>query len=218
MSDLFDIYEDSLKIVIKNVQANIDKHNITENDLELLHTNITEAKRIIKQIDVEISSNTTTISQSEKIKYRNYANEIDKLNKKYLKVQDKYIKRKNNDILSFDGIEVSANKKAQKMNLLENEQNDSIEEIKRKTYDIENTGKNIMTNLNTQNDQMRSVRDNIKGLNGEIDESNGIISRMLRRENRNKLIIIIFSVILVIIFILIVMYKFKSAKTPEGTK
>lgn len=218
MSDLFDIYEDSLKIVIKNVQANIDKQNITENDLELLHTNITEAKRIIKQIDVEISSNTTTISQSEKIKYRNYANEIDKLNKKYLKVQDKYIKRKNNDILSFDGIEVSANKKAQKMNLLENEQNDSIEEIKRKTYEIENTGKNIMTNLNTQNDQMRSVRDNIKGLNGEIDESNGIISRMLRRENRNKLIIIIFSVILVIIFILIVMYKFKSAKTPEGTK
>ena len=218
MSDLFDIYEDSLKIVIKNVQANIDKNNITENDLELLHTNLTEAKRIIKQIDVEISSNTTTISQSEKIKYRNYANEIDKLNKKYLKVQERYIKRKNNDILSFDGIEVSANKKAQKMNLLENEQNDSIEEIKRKTYDIENTGKNIMTNLNTQNDQMRSVRDNIKGLNGEIDESNGIISRMLRRENRNKLIIIIFSVILVIIFILIVMYKFKSAKTPEGTK
>ena len=218
MSDLFDIYEDSLKIVIKNVQANIDKNNITENDLELLHTNITEAKRIIKQIDVEISSNTTTISQSEKIKYRNYANEIDKLNKKYLKVQERYIKRKNNDILSFDGIEVSANKKAQKMNLLENEQNDSIEEIKRKTYDIENTGKNIMTNLNTQNDQMRSVRDNIKGLNGEIDESNGIISRMLRRENRDKLIIIIFSVILVIIFILIVMYKFKSAKTPEGTK
>lgn len=218
MSDLFDIYEDSLKIVIKNVQANIDKNNITENDLELLHTNITEAKRIIKQIDVEISSNTTTISQSEKIKYRNYANEIDKLNKKYLKVQERYIKRKNNDILSFDGIEVSANKKAQKMNLLENEQNDSIEEIKRKTYDIENTGKNIMTNLNTQNDQMSSVRDNIKGLNGEIDESNGIISRMLRRENRNKLIIIIFSVILVIIFILIVMYKFKSAKTPEGTK
>ena len=218
MSDLFDIYEDSLKIVIKNVQANIDKNNITENDLELLHTNITEAKRIIKQIDVEISSNTTTISQSEKIKYRNYANEIDKLNKKYLKVQERYIKRKNNDILSFDGIEVSANKKAQKMNLLENEQNDSIEEIKRKTYEIENTGKNIMTNLNTQNDQMRSVRDNIKGLNGEIDESNGIISRMLRRENRNKLIIIIFSVILVIIFILIVMYKFKSTKTPEGTK
>lgn len=218
MSDLFDIYEDSLKIVIKNVQANIDKNNITENDLELLHTNITEAKRIIKQIDVEISSNTTTISQSEKIKYRNYANEIDKLNKKYLKVQERYIKRKNNDILSFDGIEVSANKKAQKMNLLENEQNDSIEEIKRKTYDIENTGKNIMTNLNTQNDQMRSVRDNIKGLNGEIDESNGIISRMLIRENRNKLIIFIFSVILVIIFILIVMYKFKSAKTPEGTK
>ena len=218
MSDLFDIYEDSLKIVIKNVQANIDKNNITENDLELLHTNITEAKRIIKQIDVEISSNTTTISQSEKIKYRNYANEIDKLNKKYLKVQERYIKRKNNDILSFDGIEVSANKKAQKMNLLENEQNDSIEEIKRKTYDIENTGKNIMTNLNTQNDQMRTVRDNIKGLNGEIDESNGIISRMLRRENRNKLIIIIFSVILVIIFILIVMYKFKSTKTPEGTK
>ena len=218
MSDLFDIYEDSLKIVIKNVQANIDKNNITENDLELLHTNITEAQRIIKQIDVEIPSNTTTISQSEKIKYRNYANEIDKLNKKYLKVQERYIKRKNNDILSFDGIEVSANKKAQKMNLLENEQNDSIEEIKRKTYDIENTGKNIMTNLNTQNDQMRSVRDNIKGLNGEIDESNGIISRMLRRENRNKLIIIIFSVILVIIFILIVMYKFKSAKTPEGTK
>lgn len=218
MSDLFDIYEDSLKIVIKNVQANIDKNNITENDLELLHTNITEAKRIIKQIDVEISSNTTTISQSEKIKYRNYANEIDKLNKKYLKVQERYIKRKNNDILSFDGIEVSANKKAQKMNLLENEQNDSIEEIKRKTYDIENTGKNIMTNLNTQNDQIRSVRDNIKGLNGEIDESNGIISRMLRRENRNKLIIIIFSVILVIIFILIIMFKFKSAKTPEGTK
>ena len=217
MSDLFDIYEDSLKIVIKNVQANIDKQNITENELELLHTNITEAKRIIKQIDVEISSNTTTISQSEKIKYRNYANEIDKLNKKFLKLQDKYIKKKNNDILAFDGIEVSANKQAQKMNLLENEQNDSIEEIKRKTYDIENTGKNIMTNLNTQNDQMRSVRDNIKVLNGEIDESNGIVSRMLRRENRNKLIIIAFTIILAILFILIVMYKFKS-KTPTESK
>ena len=210
MAELFDIYEDSLRIVLKNVREGINKDNPNENDLELLHTNIAEAKRIIRQIDIEISSNKSEISQSAKVKYRNYSNEINELNKKYLKLQDAYIKKKNKNILAFDAIDVSSNRKIQKMSLIENEQGDSIDEMRIKTTQIEKMGKQISSAIVDQGDQMKSIRDNITGLNNEIDDSSNIITKMLKKENRNK--IILFSAVFVIfaLFLIVLYYKFKK--------
>lgn len=47
MSDLFPIYEDSLKIVIKTLNSTLQSEKINESVLENLHSNIKEAKRIV---------------------------------------------------------------------------------------------------------------------------------------------------------------------------
>lgn len=72
MSELFNIYEDSLSIVLKNIKDNIDSSSISEAKLETLHSNISEAKRIIKQMDLEVTSNKNKISQFQmtKVKFK----------------------------------------------------------------------------------------------------------------------------------------------------
>ena len=71
-------------------------------------------------------------------------------------------------------------------------------------------GKQISSAIVDQGDQMKSIRDNITGLNNEIDDSSNIITKMLKKENRNK--IILFSAVFVIfaLFLIVLYYKFKK--------
>lgn len=133
-----------------------------------------------------------------------------------MKIQDKYIQNKHANALSFDSIEMETNKQAQKMSLIEGEQwngQDSIDAIKREAYNIESMGGNIATNLYRQGEQMKSIRENINGLNNDIDTNTSIVNRMLTRENRNK--IIVWLSIGVGIFCLIFLIYWKLSKEEE---
>ena len=80
MSEIFSIFEDSLKIVLKNIKKSINKSSLNDNDMEKLHFNMKEAQRIIRQMELEINSKNGEVPKELKSRYDNYKNEIDEYN------------------------------------------------------------------------------------------------------------------------------------------
>ena len=77
----------------------------------------------------------------------------------------------------------------------------------RSTIEMENMSGNILGDLNNQSSQMKNVSSKIGLINEDIDTSNGILTKMFSRQNRDKKIIIIFGVILLLAFLGTLTYK-----------
>ena len=213
MSEIFSIFEDSLKIVLKNIKKSINKSSLTDNDMEKLHFNMKEAQRIIKQMELEINSKNGEVPKELKSRYDNYKNEIDEYNSEYSKIQEIYIYNKNLNSMAFDITDIDSSKKNQKMSLIDNEgglygAHNALDEMEREAYRIEDMGNNMKYQFELQGDQMKNIRENIFDINQHITNSNKLISKMLKRENRNKCILIVFSVVGFFILFIILYYKF----------
>jgi len=105
-------------------------------------------------------------------------------------------------------------KNSQKSKLIENEalaykQQQSLENAKRAVLDIEHQSIGIMSDLEKNNEMLKGVNDKVHNLNKNLDNSHSILTRILKRENRNKLIIVIFSFVVVMIFSIILYNNFK---------
>ncbi len=213
MSEIFSIFEDSLKIVLKNIKKSINKSSLTDNDMEKLHFNMKEAQRIIKQMELEINSKNGEVPKELKSRYDNYKNEIDEYNSEYSKIQEIYIYNKNLNSMAFDITDIDSSKKIQKMSLIDNEgglygAHNALDEMEREAYRIEDMGNNMKYQFELQGDQMKNIRENIFDINKHITNSNKLISTMLKRENRNKCILIVLCVVGCFILFIILYYKF----------
>lgn len=129
-------------------------------------------------------------------KFRNYSNEVDSLKKKFLVLQDKYINRRNLESLSFDSIDSDINLKQQRKNLIDDDNEswggqESINQMKRETYRIEDMGNNINRNLNDQTGQMKHINQELFDIELNVEQSDSLLKKMLMRENRNKLILVV---------------------------
>ena len=103
----------------------------------------------------------------------------------------------------------STNNSNHKQKLIETEamawkQNSNIENAKRIAIEMEHMSIGIMSGLEDNNQKLKGTNNKVTGLNDELDNSNGIMTRILKKENRNKLVIAGFSVILFIAFIVII--------------
>ena len=213
MSEIFSIFEDSLKIVLKNIKKSINKSSLNDNDMEKLHFNMKEAQRIIRQMELEINSKNGEVPKELKSRYDNYKNEIDEYNSEYSKIQELYIYNKNLNSMAFDITDIDSSKKNQKMSLIDNEGglygvHNTLDEMEREAYRIEDMGNNMRYQFEIQGDQMKNIRENIFDINQHITNSNKLISKMLKRENRNKCILIVFCVVGFFILFIILYYKF----------
>lgn len=213
MSEIFSIFEDSLKIVLKNINKSLNKSSLNDDDMEKLHFNMKEAQRIIRQMELEINSKNNEVPKDLKTRYNNYKNQIDEYNVKYSKIQELYIQNKNQNSLAFDFTDIDSSKKIQKESLIDNEgglygMHNTLDEIQREAYRIEDMGNNMRYQFEIQGDQMKNIRDNIFDLNNHINHSNKLINNMLKRENRNKCILIVFCVVGFFILFIILYYKF----------
>jgi hypothetical protein len=214
MSEIFSIFEDSLKIVLKNINKSLNKSSLNDNDMEKLHFNMKEAQRIIRQMELEINSKNNEVPKDLKTRYNNYKNQIDEYNVKYSKIQELYIQNKNQNSLAFDFTDIDSSKKIQKESLIDNEgglygMHNTLDEIQREAYRIEDMGNNMRYQFEIQGDQMKNIRDNIFDLNNHINHSNKLINNMLKRENRNKCILFLLIFIGCVILLIIFYYKFK---------
>ncbi len=213
MSEIFSIFEDSLKIVLKNIKKSINKSSLNDNDMEKLHFNMKEAQRIIRQMELEINSKNGEVPKELKSRYDNYKNEIDEYNSEYSKIQEIYIYNKNLNSMAFDITDIDSSKKIQKMSLIDNEgglygAHNALDEMEREAYRIEDMGNNMKYQFELQGDQMKNIRENIFDINKHITNSNKLISTMLKRENRNKCILIVLCVVGCFILFIILYYKF----------
>ena len=214
MSEIFSIFEDSLKIVLKNINKSLNKSSLKDDDMEKLHFNMKEAQRIIRQMELEINSKNNEVPKDLKTRYNNYKNQIDEYNVKYSKIQELYIQNKNQNSLAFDFTDIDSSKKIQKESLIDNEgglygMHNTLDEIQREAYRIEDMGNNMRYQFEIQGDQMKNIRDNIFDLNNHINHSNKLINNMLKRENRNKCILFLLIFIGCVILLIIFYYKFK---------
>ena len=143
------------------------------------------------------------------IQLRTYKNDHEQIKKRFLKLQDNYIIKKSQEALITDEIneieDIGGKKNNQKSKLIENEalaykQQQSLEQAKRNALEIEHASIGIMNGLYNNNEMLKVVNNKVHNLNDNLDDSNSIITRIMKKENRNKLIIAVFSIIILIIF------------------
>jgi hypothetical protein len=207
MSDVFKIYEDSLNISINNIKRILNKKDFNNDDISKLSDNLKESKRLIKQMNLEISSlkNSNKFEKEIENKFTNYQTTIENYSQEIYRIQNNFNNNSKtfNSNIMLEGNDSESNRQLQKMGLIENEDGFVIDEMQREAYKIEDIGKNINYNLNQQGEQMQSIRNNIIDLNKDIDQSNTLINKLLKRENRNRCIvylIIIFAIVLLFIY------------------
>jgi hypothetical protein len=138
---------------------------------------------------------------------RQYNNEVDGLKKKFFKIQDNYNKKKQEDNLVL-----GTDPNQQNHRLVENEeqawnQHSKLEHAKRSVIEMDSIGLEVVRDLKHQTDKMRDIQNKNDSLIHVIDDSNNVLTRMMKRENRNKLIIISASILLVAVFTIILFTK-----------
>ena len=125
-------------------------------------------------------------------------------------IQENYITKKSKEALYINSEENQNN--IQNKKLIENEemawsQHQKLENAKRNVIEIDNVGVNIMKDLEHQTGKMTDISNKLGGMNVEIDQSSSLLTRMMNRENRNKTIVIFFSILVVISFLIILLVK-----------
>jgi vesicle transport through interaction with t-SNAREs protein 1 len=126
-------------------------------------------------------------------------------------IQENYINKKSKEALFINTEENQHN--VQNKKLIENEelawsQHERLENAKRDVIEIDNVGINIMRDMENQTSKMNHISNKLGGMNVEIDHSSNLLTRMMNRENRNKTIVIFFSILVVISFLIILLVKF----------
>ena len=218
MSEIYNIYESSFKTLCKKIDAilNVDEYN--SKNLNELRTNIQEINRIVKQMQLEINNLKTTknkISKEIEQNLKNYKNKVNEYNSKLVVIQDDINKRnKFNNInieLKNKNILIDDDTNTQQQGLIEEEyaQQEKLNYIGREVLDIEKIGNNITDNLYFQGEQMKGIRENIHGMNHEVDESNSLIIKIMNQARRNKMLMYGCGVLVVLIFIMVIIHKFK---------
>ena len=173
-------------------------------------------------MQLECSANQKTNSQAnikvstQFIQLRTYKNEYDQTRKRFLKLQDTYIMKKSQEALLTDEIEdiedAAGQKNNQKSKLIGNDalaykQQQNLENAKRAAIEIEHASIGIMNGLEHNNGMLKGVDSKVNELNNNLDDSNSILARIMKKENRNKLLIVGFAIILLTAFSLILYHN-----------
>jgi hypothetical protein len=144
---------------------------------------------------------------------KNYKIDFDSVKKRLHKIQENIQLRKSHDEL-LGGLDDTSNNNLQRQKLIENEdlawkQHNSLENAKRKTLEMENVSIEVMRQLDINNNSLRGINSRVVDLNTELDGSKSIMGRIMKKENRNKVVIIGFSFILLVVLLIILYLKFK---------
>ena len=216
MTDLLSEYEKNLKKNQDTINKNVEKiynylsdkttkeYNVNQ-VMEQIENLIDGQRKIIKQIEVEISSSVKKEDlQGFNAKISSYKKNFEMNKTKYRELEEK-INLKEASLIVTD-------KNQLKGNLLKNEQlayagNQKIQEAKRALAVAEDMGNKIMVDMEKQTNVMKNTNNKLKGMNSELDESNNILNRMKSRVRKNKNIIKYLAIILFFILAIVCIYK-----------
>lgn len=213
MSELVEIYQDNIKTIFNRIGKLLDNlanlsNDKTENTIREAENSIKEAERIIKNLEIDLM---TSNNSNHNIIMKNYKNAMDQYKRRI-----KIAREKNAIQENLNALLIPEKENNQKEKLINNEelawsQYEKLEKAKRTTYEMENISIEVAKELNGQSQKIKSVKDKLSDVNEEINSSNSLISRMLRREYRNKIVVLMFCLAFILIFLAIVYYKFFGA-------
>ena len=219
MSEIFNIYESSFKVLCKKIDAILNVDEYDSKNLNELRTNIQEVNRLVKQMQLEINNLKTTtknkVSKEIEKNLKNYINIVNEYNSKLVIIQDDITKRnKYKDInieMKNKNILIDEETNEQNQGLIEDEyaQQEKINYIGREVLDIEKLGNDISGNLYTQGEQMKGMLENVHGMNHEMDLSNSLMINIMNQARRNKILMYGSGILAVLILIMVIIYKFK---------
>lgn len=174
-----------------------------------------EASEIIEQMELEIrdinSAKKRTSEQKEK-----YLNIISSYKSELAKLENEFnrqvkLKQTNGTKANFeiklnesnrDEMELNELKQQNKESLLK--MNNNLENGYRMVIESEETGKNILSDLFSQREQMQRARDRLREVNNNLGKSSRVVGAMARRALQNKLVLLGMSLLLVLIVIFVI--------------
>ena len=172
--------------------------------------NLKEAERMLKQIDLEVTTNTSVESTKVKGVYAAYKKRYEDFKSKYFKTKENftYTKKMEEMILTSQSESESDNSIMQLQTKegtesLTSKIIEKLETAKRSALAIESTTNNVMFDLEHQSQQLKTTNLKVNNLNTSIEASNSIITKIMNRENRSKAVIGVFSVTLLTFFLFI---------------
>ena len=211
MSELFDIYQENIKLLFKKVSSSFDSLKQSKNrqgELDSIDKSLHEIEKLIKDLDIHI---TTGLSdQNFSIYVKNFKTGYEMYRKRYLKEKDKividvYMKKIELKTMSSTVNDNIANKSFEK-----------LQNAKRATIEMESVGNDTLKEFDSQKDQIKKITNKVSDMDDQLSSSNGLITEMDRREKRNN-ILVIFAITLLVIFfgilIIRILPKVSSANT-----
>lgn len=169
---------------------------------------------MLKQIDLELTTNTESKEYISDVTSKNYKGRYDELKSKFFKIKENYIYTKKMEemiISSKKDTEESMNDsnlmlQIESKNMITSNSlisAEKLENAKRSALSIENMSKNVMIDLESQTHKLQSTNAKVVLLNSSLESSSNIILKMMNRENRNKAFVGLFSVTLLTFFLFI---------------
>ena len=211
MSELFDIYQENIKILFKKVSSSFDSLKQSKNrqgELDSIDKSLHEIEKLIKDLDIHI---TTGLSdQNFSIYVKNFKTGYEMYRKRYLKEKDKividvYMKKIELKTMSSTVNDNIAYKSFEK-----------LQNAKRATIEMESVGNDTLKEFDSQKDQIKKITNKVSDMDDQLSSSTGLITEMDRREKRNN-ILVIFAITLLVIFfgilIIRILPKVSSANT-----
>ena len=194
MSELFDIYQENIKILFKKVSSSFDSLKQSKNrqgELDSIDKSLHEIEKLIKDLDIHI---TTGLSdQNFSIYVKNFKTGYEMYRKRYLKEKDKividvYMKKIELKTMSSTVNDNIAYKSFEK-----------LQNAKRATIEMESVGNDTLKEFDSQKDQIKKITNKVSDMDDQLSSSTGLITEMDRREKRNN-ILVIFAITLLVIF------------------
>ena len=211
MSELFDIYQENIKILFKKVSSSFDSLKQSKNrqgELDSIDKSLHEIEKLIKDLDIHI---TTGLSdQNFSIYVKNFKTGYEMYRKRYLKEKDKividvYMKKIELKTMSSTVNDNIAYKSFEK-----------LQNAKRATIEMESVGNDTLKEFDSQKDQIKKITNKVSDMDDQLSSSTRLITEMDRREKRNN-ILVIFAITLLVIFfgilIIRILPKVSSANT-----
>ena len=215
MSELFSVYKNNFEKNLEKIKDSMAKVEEANNSQDKTSDNslisetynlISEGEKIIKQMQIEISSLNGSDEYNEySDKIRDFQFTMYQLKRKLKKLEDTFKDKISNSLFENNDSNLKNGLIANEVLAYQGKQ--KIEEVKRTLYNIEDNGKQALNSLEKQTNSMKAVNVKIAGMNDDLENSNNLLNKMKIRYQRNKRQIFIFGIILILIIALIIVWK-----------
>ncbi len=171
---------------------------------------------MLKQMDLELTTNSAIERSKGGKSFQFYKKKLEEFKNKFFNSKEDYTYTKKmdemrinqresdnkNDTSIHSEMELKQSQKIAEMQELDLKSSQKLGNAIRTAIEAENISKNVMVDLESQTNQLKSTAVKVVQLNGALENSGSVITRIISRENRNKTLLGIFSITLLSIFIL----------------